>query len=40
MNYFSSNSWNCFFSYANSEVDILYDTLEIGPFLSIKSIEN
>jgi len=40
MNCLSSNSSNFFFSSANSEGDILYGTIEIGPVLGIISIEN
>ena len=40
MNCFSSNSSNCFFNSANSEGDILYGAIEIGPTPSIRSMEN
>jgi len=40
MKYFSSNYSNGFFSYANSEGDILYGAIEIGPIPGIKSMEN
>ena len=39
MNYFSSNSFNYFFSFAHSEDDILYGALDIGLVTSIKFIE-
>jgi len=40
MNYFSSKSSNCFFSFFNSLGDILYGVIGIGPVPDIKSIEN
>jgi len=40
MNCFSNNISNCFFSSTNSKGDILHGVIEIGPILSIKSIEN
>jgi len=40
MNYLPSNSSNCSFRSSSLEGDNLYEAIEIGPILGIKTIEN